>query len=99
MASGVPDTSIWTIPQKHSPLCVIATPSLTRWAVGIWYLRPKDAARVPVPTLRKHHYLGSFMSFLLCLQSSKDEALPPCHRPLIEIDRYSERLIGCIGYN
>ena len=24
---------------------------------------------------------------------------PHCHSPLIEIDHYSERLIGCIEYN
>jgi hypothetical protein len=28
-----------------------------------------------------------------------DEALPHCHHPLIEIDHYGERLIGCVECN
>ncbi len=28
-----------------------------------------------------------------------DETCPDCHRPLIEIDHYGERLIGCIECN
>jgi len=28
-----------------------------------------------------------------------DQTCPHCHRPLIEIDHYGERLIGCIKCN
>jgi hypothetical protein len=30
---------------------------------------------------------------------ANDDAYPHCHRPLIEIDYYGERLIGCVECN
>ena len=30
---------------------------------------------------------------------NEQKSCPTCHNPLIEIDRYGERLLGCIGCN